>query len=125
MDFYESVFSILPLLILVFFFVRLAAAARKKNRPKPLNTIEPVSEKVSADSKLTPAPLHLEPVKRVQAPLHSEPQALGALEQINNRKLHPEENSQSKISENRFEGFSELKKALIWSEILGKPKGLD
>lgn len=113
MEINDLLFSFVPLLMIVLFLFRFILKIRKKNvnRPKPLNTIPPFSRASLATP--TDPPHDKSP----------QPESLNALAQNYTRMNKAAAYKPSGL--NKVNSLPELKKAFIWSEIIGKPKGLD
>ena len=164
MDFLDTIFSFIPLLVLVLFFTRIAKAAGKKKKSKQSEQPSPdkktgggsikqaesaedfsslmaklggrsAAEKIRQDfvkkkdaapvktgkkeplteAKPEPEPKPVKTIKHVRPP---EYQALNSLHS-KSAEIKPES------GKSRFDSLPELKKAVVWAEILGKPKSLE
>ncbi len=170
MDFLETIFSFVPLLMIILFVARIAKAAGKKNRPKPLNTIPPADaeenrQNEAAGSVTRPlreknrkgnrkkSPLRetppvnkkkvfdrssfaanagakpvaeAPPLGKTAAPFEpAQPVSEGSLDEYVEKIKQPQKADSSARSLKRLKSLPELQKAVIWAEILGKPKGFE
>lgn len=181
MDFIDTIFSFIPLIMIFLFITRIAKSAGKKNRPKPINTIEK-SEKQKPQKAQPQKPSRkpkfdrvafahdfIEQLKSViqedednpkpaTVPLSSSPVpggpgpgGPGPGSPVNPAPVKPvakaktaagikhrsaAENKrlvlskqkadavQKESARSRLNSLPELKKAVVWAEILGPPKGL-
>ena len=176
MDFIDTIFSFIPLIMIFLFITRIAKSAGKKNRPKPINTIEK-SEKQKPQKAQLQKPSRkpkfdrvafahdfIEQLKSViqedednpkpaTVPLSSSPVpgGPGPGSPVNPARVKPvakaktaagikhrpaAENKrlvlskqkadavQKESTRSRLNSLPELKKAVVWAEILGPPKGL-
>ena len=175
MDFLDTIFSFIPLLMIILFVTRIVKASGKNKRPKPLNTIpsaenedqkgqakpEPspkagifseatedfaaLFEKLSGNKKSSHHPAKTEnaeesnPSAPKPAPIPPpipQQQGINTLQKANDayrmRKIQQDKIQQTEPEppmayrrRARVNDLPELKKAVIWAEILGKPKGLE
>lgn len=145
MDFLDTIFSFIPLIMVILFFTRIAKSAGKKKRPKPINSIDMTADNRKTRKAKAVKPGRENPLDRAafaKKPDRIEPAAASASVQDSARatskkteQRRPREESgfsrklESEITPSqrtikKLNSLPELKKAVIWAEILGPPKGL-
>ena len=151
MDFLDTIFSFIPMVMIILFITRIAKSAGKKKRPKPLNTISKSDRKTekskparTADKKkaafdraafahkpvqdkpAAPAPaVEVKPAPAAPVPKQVETAAAKKAEPQYSliQNVQPEMTYKKKTIK-KLNSLPELKKAVVWAEILGPPKGL-